>query len=77
MLEGVRTPFLTVASLPEPDPDVVAPRNLQREDGVLASSGDIEAAWTKWFSLPWFIRAWTTQEFVGGPMFCFSLAPAP
>jgi hypothetical protein len=73
--EGARTPFLTAASLPEPDPDALAPRNLQREEGVLASSGDIEAAWTKWFSLPWFTRAWTTQEFVGGPNVLLQIGP--
>ncbi|KAK4160702.1 heterokaryon incompatibility protein-domain-containing protein [Cladorrhinum sp. PSN259] len=73
--EGVRTPFLTAASLPEPDPDVMAPRNLHRVEGVLASSGDIEAAWTKWFSLPWFTRAWTTQEFVGGPNVLLQIGP--
>ncbi|KAK5662361.1 hypothetical protein OQA88_8271 [Cercophora sp. LCS_1] len=73
--EGVRTPFVTAALLPEPDADAMAPRNLNREEGVLASPADIEAAWTKWFSLPWFTRAWTTQEFVGAPNVLLQLGP--
>ena len=55
--------FVTAARLPSaPDPHSAKGRT-----DVLFSPTSIRVSWSRFFSRPWFTRAWTTQEFVAGP----------
>ncbi|KAK4186793.1 heterokaryon incompatibility protein-domain-containing protein [Podospora australis] len=66
----IRVDETTTAIVDEVGLPFAIPENLSLqadEEGVLASPIDIKMSWCKLFSLPWFARAWTTQEFVVAP----------